>query len=72
MEGKRPHSHDVRMLAVVGRRDADAVLVSGGNDARLQRTSVPAFQKVGWLLGWTCCCLPSSITVRLFVCTVLL
>ncbi|KAK9805376.1 hypothetical protein WJX73_008329 [Symbiochloris irregularis] len=45
MEGKRPHTHDVRMLAVVGRHEAEAVLLSGGNDARLQRTSVPNFQR---------------------------
>ena len=46
IDSKRPHTHDVRALTVVGGVDAEPLLVSGGNDAQLFAYSVRAFTKV--------------------------
>ncbi|MCJ1422146.1 hypothetical protein MMC29_000025 [Sticta canariensis] len=46
LEAKRPHTHDVRTLTVVGAADSALQLLSAGADARLQLSSVPRFQQV--------------------------
>lgn len=45
MESKRPHSHDVRCLAVVSSPSSGPLLISGGNDAQLFAYRIPAFTK---------------------------
>ena len=52
LESKRPHSHDVRALAVATAYQQGPVLISGGNDARLFAYRMAKFTKV--LLS-SCC-----------------
>lgn len=42
-ESKRPHTHDVRTLAVASTSGAEPVLISAGNDAQILAHSVPRF-----------------------------
>eukprot|EP00951_Prasinocladus_malaysianus_P022462 scaffold188198_cov28-Prasinocladus_malaysianus.AAC.1 len=55
LDYKRPHTHDVRALAVVagGGADGDDLLVSGGIDAQLYCYSMPSGRNV-------CCRLKAS------------
>jgi hypothetical protein len=46
LDAKRPHTHDVRTLAVVSLPDEEPLLLSGGNDAQLLAHSVPRFLRV--------------------------
>lgn len=44
LDTRRPHTHDVRAMLVLNPVGADALLVTGANDAQLFAYSVPRFQ----------------------------
>lgn len=47
---KRPHTHDVRALALVAAPDRPTLIISGGNDTLLVACSVDRFVKARYIL----------------------